>query len=131
MGRRANREYEHGFGGDLTERRFSHTTQETGLEVLPSPSIRAPYPVADRYGNVKKVVTHPDFLVRDSDAGLESFVEITTSSGDLPAKEAQRRVVAAAGIENYVVLTGDDVDLLEQTFPPEVRKQLLFWMFGW
>lgn len=122
---------ERNIGHDFTERLFYKAVLELGLNITPAPSIRSPYPVADRFGEIRKTVTQPDFLVRDIPLQREMLVEVTTSSGDLEAKRAQQRVVEAAGVANYIQLTGDQIRALAQTEYLNQRKELLFSFFGW
>lgn len=117
-------------GQNRTEKLFYLSVVDVCSSIQYNPSIRSPYPVADRYGVVRKVVTTPDFLLTFPD-GAQMYVEITKGSGDLPAKAAQQRVVDAAGITNYVQLTGDQVSLLSATPTPFEKTQLLYGYFGW
>jgi hypothetical protein len=122
--------HEREVGRDHTERLFYRVVSSLGLKIEISPSIRSPYAVADKNGEIRKVVTQPDFLVTDVPMERSMYVEITTSSGDLDAKRAQQRVVEAAGITNYIQLTGDQVHALslQQGTPSQF---LLFSYFGW
>ena len=125
------RERLHGIGTDRTEKLFFQAIQElNSFSIKTSPSIRSPFPVADKSGIIRKTVTQPDFLVTRLETGQTMFVEITTSSGNLPAKEAQLRVVQAAGVSNYIQLSGDQVHMLSE-LAPEARLKASFQLFGW
>lgn len=125
------RERLRGIGKNKTEKQFFQIIIELDeLEIRLSPSIRSPYPVANRCGEIKKTVTQPDFLVTRLTTGQTMFVEITTSSGNLPAKEAQLRVVEAAKVKNYIQISGDQVNRLFNT-PIEARLEVIIELFGW
>ena len=125
------RERLRGIGTDRTEKLFFLAIQQLdSFFIDTSPSIRSPFPVADKSGVIRKTVTQPDFLVTRLETGQTMFVEITASSGNLPAKEAQLRVVQAAGVTNYIQLSGDQVHTL-LWLAPEARLSELFQLFGW
>ncbi|MBP9781311.1 hypothetical protein KBC89_01510 [Candidatus Woesebacteria bacterium] len=125
------RERLRGIGTDKTERMFFQAIYELDfITITTSPSIRSPHPVADKNEVVKKTVTQPDFLITRLETGQTMFVEITASSGNLPAKEAQLRVVQAAGVTNYIQLSGDQVHMLSK-LTPEARLKVIFQLFGW
>lgn len=120
-----------GIGRDKTEKLFFQAIQElNSFSINTSPSIRSPFPVADKLGVIRKTVTQPDFSVTRLETGQTMFVEITASSGNLPAKEAQLRVVQAAGVSNYIQLSGDQVHMLSE-LASEARLRVVFQLFGW
>lgn len=119
-----------GFGQNKTEKLFYLAAVDAGAHVSLNPSIYSPEPVEDRFGVRRKTVTNPDFFVSFPD-GRTMYVEVTKGSGRLPAKDAQMRVVQAAGVENYIQLTGDQVAQLSQPITPTEKKDLLYQFFGW
>jgi hypothetical protein len=120
-----------GLGTNKTEKMFYQAVYELGLDIQPNPTIRAPYPVADKHGIIQKVVTNPDFIVRDHPNKLYCYVEVTVGSGNTPSKLAQQRVVEAAKEPNYVQLHGDEVANLFFTNDLTQRQLALFQYLGW
>lgn len=114
-----------------TEVLFRSEAKIAGLTLLSPRPIRTNNPVKNKHGRRVKVVTVPDFYVIDPQTGNGCHVEITNGSGDNPHKTAQRRVVAEAGITNYIVLTGNQVlEIHEQATPSDkntlIKKLLNF-----
>jgi len=121
-----------GFGINQKERKFSHSALEAGFLVYPGVAITCFPPVEDRRGNTKKTVTKPDFLViHPTNHDLREHVEITNGAGHLPSKDAQRRVIEQAGIENYSVLTGYEVDEFSGLATPQIKFVWLCNRFSW
>lgn len=118
-------------GVNGAEREFSVCAMEAGYEVSQSPSIRCSHPVIDRYGFRRKVVTQPDFLVVYSEGGQSMHVEVATGSGDFERKAAQRRVAMAAGVENYVQVTGNELAMLREARTPGGKRTVLRSIFDW
>ena len=52
-------------------------------------------------------------------------VEVTNGSGNNPHKKSQQRVDEAAGVENYVQLTGDEVSAIANEENPKKKRQLI------
>ncbi len=115
---------------DMAERQFALCVLAAGLKIAYGPSIRCNPPVPDKNGDQKKVVTKPDFLVIDPPTKREAFVEVTHGNGDAASKEAQRRVVAQAGITNYYLVTGNSVALLV-TLPNNQKRTRLNVLLKW
>lgn len=112
-----------------TETKFEKIAKKAGFVVRPGKSIRIDSPVNNKLGIRRKKVTTPDFFVSDRATGLEVHVEITNSSGNTPHKKAQKEVVSAAGIKNYVVITGDHIAQLEKLLSSKEQKKLLLQFF--
>jgi hypothetical protein len=104
------------FGVNATEQLFCWQVLLAGLSISEAPAISIPEPVKNKEGKRKKRVTQPDFLVindkREGSSYGEVFVEVTKGGVLKPSKLAQLRVAVAAGIENYVQLSGTDVQRL-------------------
>lgn len=81
--------------------------------------------VKDKQGKKRKTKTLPDFYVVDKKSGQGVHVEVTNGSGNNPHKKAQQRVVEAAGVENYVQLTGDEVSAIANEENPKKKRQLI------
>lgn len=113
------------------EKSFIRAVEEAGLIVEPAPAIRCQEPVMDRCGEVKKTVTLPDCFVRNPRDNRNIHVEITKGNGDNPHKKAQRRVVKAAQVDNYIQVTGDQIAVLFSLVSPELKRQFLEQLFGW
>ncbi len=118
-------------GSNKTERLFYRVVHETGLDVRLSTSIRSPIPVEDKHGEIKKTVTTPDFIVEDTVSQKWMYVEVTQGSGSWSSKAAQERVVQAAGVENYIQLTGRQIEQLVAEEKAELRKLLIIAFFNW
>lgn len=105
-----------------------------GLErfsLLPGGSIECDPPVKNKKGDKVKRVTTPDFQVYDEVSDRVMYVEVTKVNGDTPHKKAQRRVVEQAGVDNYIVLTGAEIQLLQEIADVEEVESLLTCWFGW
>lgn len=127
-----NMETWRGFGINEKERSFSASALEAGCIVLPGIPIECFPPVADRRGNLKKTITTPDFYcIHPTMHQLREHVEITNGRGELPSKEAQLRVVIQAGITNYIVFTGFEVDELSGLTTPRLKLEWLCDRFCW
>ena len=115
------------------EKRFSKILSKTYLEVnRDCSSIRCDNcPVENKNGDLLKKVTKPDCYVWDPKKERGMFAEITNGIGDNKHKRAQRRVVEAAGVDNYFVLTGDHMNQLEEVDSAEEILDLVFNWFGW
>lgn len=118
-------------GSNETERVFASTVLRAGLIVEPSPSIRCKQPVLNKRGVPVKTVTTPDYLVTDPISTKTMYVEVTHGNGSWPSKKAQKRVVLAAGIENYIQLTGNQIQTLLNAPTPEAIRSQLFELFHW
>ena len=114
------------------EKRFSKILSKTYLEVnRDCPSIRCDNcPVENKNGDLLKKVTKPDCYVCDPKTKQGMYVEITNGNGNGKHKKAQRRVVEAAGVNNYFVLTGDHMNQLEEVDTAEEALVLVFDWFG-
>lgn len=108
-----------------TEKIFKREATEAGFQVRRSPAIRIKEPVLDKRGKKRKRVTVPDWLIKDKRTGQKFYIEVTNGAGNNPHKEAQLRVIEAAGVENYHVITGDMVDALREALSPEQKYLLL------
>ncbi len=117
--------------GIITERLFRKNAKAIGLDVQEGKPIRSPEPVANKLGDNLKKVTVPDFYLVDRNTGLEMHVEITSGKGGGSHKQAQRRVVAAAGVENYVQIAGEDVLKIDAEPIVGRKKSILFALLGW
>jgi hypothetical protein len=123
------------FGVNATEQLFCWQVLLAGLLISEAPAISIPEPVKNKEGKRKKRVTQPDFLViNDKREGFsdeeveEVYVEVTKGGVLKPSKLAQLRVAVAAGIENYVQLSGTDVQRLidaEEIDKLRVLKEML------
>lgn len=118
-------------GDNKTERLFAFSALQAGLRVERSPSIRCPSPVENKNGDRTKTVTTPDYLVTDPKSDRRMYVEVTRGNGGSPSKEAQGRVIRAAGIANYRQLTGAQVETLLEAPGPEAIRARLFELFEW
>lgn len=107
------------------EKLFAREAKAAGFKVRRSPAIKIDEPVADKRGKVRKRCTVPDWLIKDRRTGREFFIEITNGAGNNPHKEAQQRVIDAAGIENYRVITGHRLEMLRQALTAEQKYLLL------
>lgn len=127
-----NRERIHEITGqNETERKFVQAMEGTGLGVFPGGCIECDPPVENKNGKEVKSKTSPDFRVIDEESGREMYVEVTKGNGDTPHKEAQQRVVDQAGVNNYIQLTGCEVDSLMLAESPEEVRRMVFEWFGW
>lgn len=112
------------------EKFFAKQAQEAGFMVEQPRSIRIQTPVLDKNGERNKYVTTPDYMIKDPRTGQEFHVEVTSSSGNTPHKAAQQRVVEAAQVKNYRVITGDDILQLEELLNPDQKYILLAQLLG-
>ena len=93
---------------DKAEKEAARLLILAGLHVFPGRSIRSKHPVANKNGDIKKTVHHPEFYVEDPATGWFKHVEVTNGNGILPSKQAQARVVKAAGLgARYCVFDAD------------------------
>lgn len=113
-----------------TEIVFEKMAQEAGFDVQQPHSIRVKNPVADKNGKLRKTVTSPDFYVVIPKTGQSVHVEVTDSSGDTPHKQAQQRVVDEAGVKNYLVICGDQIEQLSNFMTPEEKYSFLLNIFN-
>ena len=118
---KANR-YETGFKTDA---------RNAGFIVRPAKLIECKEPVEDRYGELNKTATTPDCILIDPQTGRQMHVEITSGSGESPHKEAQKRVIEAAGVHNYCVVKGDHVKELHEKPDKATKRAFLLALFGW
>lgn len=114
-----------------TEQLFEKVAREVGLQIHQPHPIRINYPVENRFGEIRKVVTTPDFFVVEPMSGQTAHVEVTNGSGNNSHKHAQQRVVDAAGIDNYIMLTGDQVAMVDQQPTYVEKRSLLIGLLGW
>ena len=121
----------HSLGINKTERLFASTVLRAGLTIQPSPTIRCDTPVANKRGVPVKRVTTPDYLVRDPDTDRIMYVEVTQGNGDSSHKDAQQRVAREAGVDNYLQLTGKQIQSLLEAPTPEDLRVRLFELFQW
>lgn len=121
----------HSLGINATERIFASTVLLAGLRVERSTSIRCDIPVPNKRGVPVKTVTTPDYLVTDPDTDRKMYVEVTKGNGNWPHKDAQRRVAQEAGIHNYLLLTGHQIQALLDEPTPEAIRTRLFELFAW
>jgi hypothetical protein len=110
---------------------FGIEAREAGFKVENPKSIRIDQPVEDKNGIIQKTVTVPDYWIIDPSTELSMHVEVTTGGGETPHKEAQARVVAAAGVDNYVMITGAMVKALAAETTKAGKYMLLCSFFGW
>src|SRR3990167_4465081 len=116
---------------DSAERKFAIAAIEAGLEVKTGPSIRCKQPVEDKTGRKRKTVTQPDFTIVDpSDPKSPLHVEVTNGKCTSPSKQAQRRVVEQARVDNYVQLSGDAVEELASAETPQSKRTFLSKLFS-
>jgi hypothetical protein len=118
-------------GDNSTEKQFFVFAQDAGFDVKRGGRIEAPYPVADKDGVIKKLVTNPDFLVTNPYILWSMFAEVTQGSRNLPSKDAQLRVVEPAGVTNYRVVHGGVINELVHAFDNNHRREILLILFGW
>lgn len=125
------RERIHSPGSNRSEKRVSALATEAGLTVYPAASIEAPEPVLNKDGYLRKTKTTPDFHIVDPETGSMAIVEVTKGSGDNEHKAAQRRVIDAAHVENYFVITGNMIDAIEDCPTPEAKRAAFVCLFAW
>lgn len=112
-----------------TETQFANLAKNAGFIVKPGKSIRIEKPVKDKNGLTKKIVTTPDFFITDPKNDLNFHIEVTDSSGNTPHKSAQKRVIDSAGIQNYVVITGNQIEKVQKLLSPKEQKEILLQFF--
>jgi hypothetical protein len=110
---------------------FASAASRAGLVVQRSPSIRCSTPVLNGRGVPVKTVTTPDYLVTDPVSERSMYVEVTQGNGDWPSKSAQLRVARKAGVDNYLQLTGDQIQSLCDAPTTETIRARLFELFAW
>lgn len=116
--------------GKSVEQLFVSFAVSAGFVVEPPRPIRIKTPVENRNGLLTKTVTLPDAYVIDPQSQRTAHVEVTNGCGCNEHKEAQMRVVEAAGVSNYYVLTGNQVR--ELGIIPEIdRYAAICDIFGW
>jgi len=115
---------------NTAETKFSRLATEAGFEVQQPHAIRIENPVADKNGELKKMVTSPDFYVVIPYTGQGIHIEVTDSSGDTPHKQAQQRVVDEAGVTNYLVICGDQIEQLATLMTAEEKYNFLLNIFS-
>jgi hypothetical protein len=113
------------------EKRFAKLASEAGFEVSSPLAIKIETPVENKNGKPVKTTTVPDCLISDPLTGQKMHVEITNGSGTTPHKAAQKRVIEAAGIDNYQVITGNDIRELESQVTQAEKRQFILGIFGW
>lgn len=99
-----------------------------GFVVTDPQSIRIDDAVENKAGVRKKRVTTPDFHVIDPATGKIARIEVTKGSGSTPHKQSQLSVVIAADINNYYVLTGNDIRMILER---EDMRAAFCELFGW
>lgn len=114
--------------GYTIERLFEQEATFAGLNVLPPKSIRIDRPVENSGGKKGKVVTTPDCFVVNPENEKGVHVELVNGRGGGEHKAAQKRVVEAAGIKNYVQVTGHEVIEVKEAETVEKKKALLLKM---
>lgn len=113
------------------ERRVYDLAQKAGFTVTrDSPPIRCETPVLDKNGLYRKRITNPDLFVKNND-GRTMFVEVTMGEGNNERKAAQKRVVEAAGVTNYVLLTGSQIEQIERYDCPQDLHEAFAIVFDW
>lgn len=113
------------------EKLFQAEATHVGLEVRQPSSIRIKKPVENSGGKKGKVVTTPDFFVVNPLNGKGVHVEIVNGKGGGAHKAAQKRVVEAAGVQNYVQVTGHEIIQIQQTQAIKEKRGLLMKMLYW
>jgi len=115
-----------------TERIFFDVAREVGFEVKEPVPIVCEKPVEDKNGENKKTKTLPDGIVVDLDMNRLKHVEITSGSGNSHHKDAQRRVIEAAGqADNYALVTGNMIKELRKKKTKAEKKAFIITIFGW
>lgn len=109
---------------------FEEQAKAAGFIVEQAGSIRIKQPVENYNGKKGKIVTNPDFFVINPETGEGVYVEIGNGKNnkDNGHKAAQLRVVEKAGVENYVQLTGYQINELQEAKTEEEIKSLLMQM---
>lgn len=113
------------------ENEFIDEARSAGLDVYQSPAIPCPYPVENKYGEITKVKTVPDCIVIDEKLAAYFYVEVTNGGASTSHKKAQMRVVEAAGIQNYAVITSTEIEYLKLLSEPQQKLGYLRYLFGW
>ncbi len=113
------------------EKKFKEQAAIAGLLVEKPKTIVSNHPVEDRNGKIKKTKTLPDCFVIDPLSQNSMHIEITNGSGRTDHKAAQKRVVEAAGVENYTVITGNQLKELCERQTPVEKRLFLLTIFGW
>lgn len=104
---------------------FKRGIKGAGFRVEQPRIIVSPQAVKDRNGNKKKTKTLPDFYVVDEESGQGVHVEVTNGSGQNEHKQSQKRVAKAAKVENYVQLTGAEVEAIDKEKDLKKKRQLV------
>lgn len=112
------------------ERLFQAAAQAADLNVVQPPSIRIEEPIFGPRGK-QKIVTTPDFKVVDPHTGQTALVEVTNGRGKTPHKTRQKKIAQKARVENYVQVSGKDVEKLAQESDPNKVRTLMFALLGW
>jgi hypothetical protein len=112
------------------ERLFQEAAVDAGLSIEQPPSIRIEEPIFGPRGK-QKTVTTPDFKIIDPRTGQTALVEVTNGRGNTPHKRRQRKIAQKAGVENYVQVSGKDVEKLAQESDPNKVRTLMFALLGW
>lgn len=109
---------------------FDKLARGLGFKVEPGKPIHSDTPVEDKRGKIRKTVTVPDSHVTNPETGDSVHVEVTQGAGTSPHKQAQQRVVDAAGVENYVVVNDADIADVKAEPSREERRSLLAQILG-
>ena len=117
--------------GKAIERLFRKNAKKAGLRVEESKSIRCEIPVANKRGDLVKTVTLPDCYIVDPKTGRAMYVELGNGLGEGGHKQAQKRVAEAAGVENYIQLTGEDVKYVDAQPTVKKKRSAIFALLGW
>ncbi|MBU1033875.1 hypothetical protein KKI22_02885 [Patescibacteria group bacterium] len=113
------------------EKKFKKNARIAGFLVEEPRPIVADQAVEDRNGKIRKIKTLPDCFIIEPINRLSMHVEITNGSGNNNHKAAQQRVVKAAGIKNYMMLTGNQVEEFCEKETPADKRLFLLTIFGW
>jgi hypothetical protein len=114
-----------------SERAFSLNAIAAGFLLFDPPPIYCNPPVPDKNGDIKKTITKPDFEVVDPTFHLSMLVEVTNGGGHEAHKLTQRLVVEQAGVENYTLITGNQITQLQKAASRSEKREILFEFFNW
>lgn len=114
-----------------TEKIFIKHAKQAGFIVEKPRVITIAKPVENREGKIKKIKTVPDCFIIDPQTRNTMHIEITNGAGQNTHKMAQKRVVEAAGVKNYTVMTGNQIKELCKKISKEEKRIFLLTIFGW
>lgn len=114
-----------------TEIEFIRQAEMAGLIVVESPRIYCQKPVASSHSGKTIKSTLPDCVAIDPYLPNFTYVEVTDGNKSTGHKKAQRRVIKAAKVQNYVVVTENELSRLISYEEPELKLAYLYNLFGW